>query len=130
MIYKPSNEGIINTKEIINEFLVLIAIYPLLIFSDWAPDNETRNAGGWFLSCIIFILILFNLTLLACSETRRLYSKTRTWCAVRKARKALLAKLNEYNVQSMFTLEQKIELTKDQVSDIQIEDYDESDSEI
>ena len=107
-VYKPSTERHLNTKEIVNEFLVAMAIYPLLLFSKWSLNSGQRNAGGWFLSCIIFIMILYNLTLLACSETRRLYTKTKTWCAIRRAKKAMLQKLNQYNVQNFFTLERKV----------------------
>ena len=107
-VYKPSTERHLNTKEIDNEFLVAMAIYPLLLFSNWSLNSWQRNAGGWFLSCIIFIMILYNLTLLACSETGRLYTKTKTWCAIRKAKKAMLQKLNQYNVQNFFTLERKV----------------------
>ena len=54
-IYLPFDIEILNFKEIFNESLVAIAGYPLLIYSDWAMNEQSRTAGGWFVVSIILL---------------------------------------------------------------------------
>ena len=61
---KPYRSPSTNTIEILNEFTVLVAAYPLLTFTDWVHNLEDRSYMGWFIIGCICLNLIFNITLL------------------------------------------------------------------
>ena len=61
---RPHARSFINDQEIINEVTVLIASYPLLCFTNWVWDMNTRLNAGWFLVACILLIMLFNILIL------------------------------------------------------------------
>ena len=61
---RPHVSPSVNNQEIINEITVLIATYPLLFFTKWVWDMDTRLNAGWFLVACILLNILFNISIL------------------------------------------------------------------
>ena len=61
---RPHARASINNQEIINEITVLIASYPLLIFTSWVWDMDSRVNAGWFLIACILLNVLLNMSIL------------------------------------------------------------------
>ena len=61
---RPHARATINNQEIINEITVLIASYPLLIFTNWVWDMDTRVNAGWFLIACIMLNVILNISIL------------------------------------------------------------------
>ena len=61
---RPHARAAINYQEIINEITVLIASYPLLIFTNWVWDMDTRVNAGWFLIACIMLNVILNISIL------------------------------------------------------------------
>ena len=67
--FNPYTNKAITRQEIINETVVLLATYPLLMFTDWEWDVSRRIQAGWaIVACIVFLL-LFNMGFLIYSVT-------------------------------------------------------------
>lgn len=58
---RPYVSSFVNKQELLNELIVWIAIYPLLVFTDFVPE-EYRLETGWFIVALIGLSILINLT--------------------------------------------------------------------
>ena len=63
-----ANDSLINRQELFNELMVLLAVYPLFVFSDWQEEINYESVinTGWFLLSIIALNVLFNITIFIC----------------------------------------------------------------
>lgn len=64
MAKRPFKEPSHNRMEAYNEATVLIAAYPLLIFTDWVSSEERKFDVGWFLVALICFNIFVNISAL------------------------------------------------------------------
>ena len=62
--FKPFTDGFMNLQERVNEITVLLAAYPLFVFTDWVPDDDRKMEAGWYLVSCILLNILFNIAVL------------------------------------------------------------------
>ena len=53
-----------NKQELVNEMTVLIAAYPLLVFTNWVPNEERKLDAGWFVVACICLNVMFNISVL------------------------------------------------------------------
>lgn len=60
----PYISTFLNRQEVINEYVVLLASYPLFVFTPWVYDDERRIDVGWFLVACLLLNILFNIACL------------------------------------------------------------------
>lgn len=74
---RPLVDRFVNNQEIFNELSVLLAIYPLFVFTPWVDDPEMRVGAGWALVGCLMLNILFNIVVviyqacLACYRAMR-----------------------------------------------------------
>lgn len=61
--YRPYESLFCNRQELTNEFMVLLAAYPLYVFTPWVWDEKRRIEVGWLIVCAILFNIVFNITL-------------------------------------------------------------------
>ena len=61
MVTVPFEDYHKNTKEAVNESIVLVAAYPLLMCTFWLADPEVRLVVGWAIIGCICASLLFNL---------------------------------------------------------------------
>ena len=61
---RPYESLFLNRQELINEFMVLLAAYPLYCFTPWVWDMDRRIEAGWLIVIIILFNIAFNISLL------------------------------------------------------------------
>ena len=78
----------VNYQEIINEITVLMAAYPLLMFTTWIGDEELRLGGGYFILAMICGNVLFNITILLIEVIRENVRKCKLWWLKRQNRLA------------------------------------------
>lgn len=64
--FRPYINKALTIQEIINESVVLIATYPLLVFTDWLWDSQLRAEAGWAIIACIAFLIVFNIMFFLC----------------------------------------------------------------
>ena len=57
----PYNDNLVRYQEIMNESVVLLATYPLLVFTNWVSNLQSRVNAGWFLIATILLNIGFNI---------------------------------------------------------------------
>ena len=62
--YRPFDSIFVNRQEVINEHMVLFAVYPLYCFTPWVWDIRRRMEAGWFIVFIVCFNIVFNISLL------------------------------------------------------------------
>ena len=62
--FKPFSEGFMNLQERVNEITVLLAAYPLFVFTDWVSDDDRKMEAGWYLVSSILLNIFFNIAIL------------------------------------------------------------------
>ena len=60
---QPHTNTAVNNQEIINEIIVLISTYPLLFFTEWVWDMDSRLNAGWFLVACILLNVLLNISI-------------------------------------------------------------------
>ena len=60
----PYERSIFNKMELFNEITVLIASYPLLVFTPWVWDQKPRLDVGWFLVACILINCIVNVSVM------------------------------------------------------------------
>lgn len=53
-----------NIREVLNDFVVMLAAYPLLMYTTWIYDEDVRFDAGWYLIGCMALSALFNLTCL------------------------------------------------------------------
>ena len=53
-----------NKLEITNEIFLLLAVYCLILFTEFVPEPETRYLCGWAMISVTFILIGVNMGVL------------------------------------------------------------------
>jgi hypothetical protein len=71
-VVKPLSEKSMNYQNILNEAILLIASYHLLLFSDYIDDTtkffnftiDFKSVFGWSMLCMIFLGVLFNVAII------------------------------------------------------------------
>ena len=94
--FHPFEDGSHNTKEILNEVIVIIAAYPLLMCTAWVYDEELRIKVGWFIVACICGSMLFNIGSLLVVTTKKMIRSLKRRCQKRPAqpKPSLKTKLN------------------------------------
>ena len=64
----PFKSSATNTREVLNEFIVMLAAYPLLMFTTWIYDEDVRFYVGWFFIGCMSLGALLNLNWLMISQ--------------------------------------------------------------
>mmetsp|Transcript_2087 Transcript_2087/g.2999 ORF Transcript_2087/g.2999 Transcript_2087/m.2999 type:complete len:107 (+) Transcript_2087:581-901(+) len=77
---QPYAKRSMTVQEGINEVIVLVAGYPLLVFTSWISDEERLIEAGWAIVGCIVAIILFNITFLIVSVGIKEYRKLKFWC--------------------------------------------------
>lgn len=95
LYYQPYLEKKFNRQEAINEITVLLAAYPLLVFTEWVFDVDSRNKAGWSIVFLILINILFNLTIVIVSFIVSSIKKTKYALIRLKKRREMTKRLKE-----------------------------------
>ena len=70
--FQPFENGFHNTKEILNEVIVIIAAYPLFMCTAWINDEKLRIDVGWFIVACIGASMLFNIGSLLVVTARKM----------------------------------------------------------
>lgn len=73
--YRPYEEKFLNFQEQVNEITVLIAAYPLFVFTEWVSEEDRRLDAGWYLIGCILLNIMFNITVLMYFMVKDTYRK-------------------------------------------------------
>ena len=81
---RPYVDKYVNWQEIINEIMVWLAAFPLLIFTTWIWDKETIQKTGWILVSIIALNVLFNIIVISVIGIKGLVMRIRLKCTKRK----------------------------------------------
>ena len=82
-----------NKQELVNELTVLLAAYPLLLFTTWIWESKPRNEAGWFIVACIIANVCFNMTIAIVFLVATLKSKIKFACIRRKKRKEMEKRL-------------------------------------
>ena len=61
---RPYENSKLTVQEVLNEGVVLLAAYPLLVFTPWVQENEPSIYVGWAIVACIVIIILGNIAFL------------------------------------------------------------------
>ena len=64
--------------EMINEFFIVLILYNLLIFTEFAPDPRSKNLMGFSMMVVMLVNMAFNFTLIIVSNLRKLIKTLRT----------------------------------------------------
>ena len=62
---RPFNQRSFNSIELLNETLITYAFYCFTAFTDFVSEIETQILMGYFILLIIFILIMFNMSVIS-----------------------------------------------------------------
>lgn len=95
---KPYLSSFVNKMEVINDITVLLATYPLLLFTPWIGELSRQIEMGWFLVGIICTSIVFNITCIGFKACLEIRFKFRVWYKgyyIRKMRMAEYLKRKE-----------------------------------
>ena len=76
----PYVEKKVNRQEIVNEIMVLIAAYPLLVFTPWIWNKELIENTGWLLIAIIALNVLFNIMIVIVLAIKRAIRRIKLKC--------------------------------------------------
>ena len=71
LTYRPFEESTRNRMEAYNELTVLIAAYPLLVFTAWVSSKDCQFNVAWLLVAIICINIIVNIVVLICAICKK-----------------------------------------------------------
>ena len=58
---RPYKSSFMNKLECLNELTIFVAVYPLLAFTEWVWDLDTRMDIGWSLVGLIGLNIISNI---------------------------------------------------------------------
>jgi hypothetical protein len=100
---QPHSDRSLNRQNTLNEAILLICSYHLLLFSDYIDDNATffgrpynfKSAFGWSMLAIIFVGVLLNVIIILHVTA----TKFKTWLMNRKVRTMKFRLLNFRNEQ-------------------------------
>ena len=84
---KPFNLPIQNNLEIVNETLILLNSYFMLLYSDFVIDVKARYTMGWSNIGVIVALVCSNLVLMTYIQGRNAYQKIKLVLFKRKQAK-------------------------------------------
>ena len=95
---QPHSDRSLNQQNTLNEAILLVCSYHLLLFSDYIDDNATffgwpynfKSAFGWSMLAIIFTGVLLNVIIILHVTA----TKVKTWMKNRKARTMRFRLLN------------------------------------
>ena len=59
---QPFKMKILNRLELLNEVLVLISFYYMIIYSEFVPDAKARYKVGWSNACLVAAMVLVNIS--------------------------------------------------------------------
>ena len=83
--FQPFERDFFNTKELVNETIVMLAAYPLLMCTAWIFEEQVRFFAGWVIVGCICMIIIFNITCFVFGRIRGLYNRIQRCMAMRKA---------------------------------------------
>lgn len=75
----PYTSTFLNRQEVINESVVLLASYPLFVFTPWVYDDQRRSEVGWFLVACLLLNIVFNIACLLYQLCKMIKRKCRLY---------------------------------------------------
>lgn len=79
MIYmgyvKPYTTLYKNKLEICNEIILLLAVYCLILFTEFVPGPEIRYKCGWAMIAVTFTLIAVNMTVVISTSIKDMVKK-------------------------------------------------------
>lgn len=85
--FKPYQKKMVNILELINDSIIVVCSYFLIMFSDLVPDPETKYIMGWPLIALISTLILMNITVIVFKGIQSIVRKCRLYARRRRNRK-------------------------------------------
>jgi len=62
--FKPMLTKLMNYIEIMNEVLIFISVYFMMIFTNWIQNIELRYSLGYSLNNCLIIVVLMNITII------------------------------------------------------------------
>ena len=80
----PWVDDLVRFQEITNEMMVLLATYPLLYFTPWVQNLDSRLRAGWLVVGCILLNIAFNIFITSFSAVKSFYKKCKFWFIRRK----------------------------------------------
>ena len=93
MIYtgdvKPFKQRHHNTLAIMNEFLILLNTYFMIIYSDFVPDAQIKYLMGWVNLSVIICMVVVNVIELIAIKGYRVYRTVKLKCMGRQRDKKL-----------------------------------------
>ena len=99
MIYtgymRPFELRLVNNMELINDTLILIASYFLIIFSAMVADAETRYKSGWPLIGLLALIVAFNLTVIMIKSISKMIRACKLRLQRRRNRKLMHSRLKD-----------------------------------
>ena len=75
ILYKPMLTKLMNYIEIINEILIIISIYFMMIFTNWIDDIELRYSLGFSLIHVILFVVCCNMVVIVYYLKKDIYKK-------------------------------------------------------
>lgn len=79
MIYtgyvSPYTTSYKNKLEICNETILLLAVYCLILFTEFVPDPEIRYQNGWAMIFVTFTLIAVNMAVVIATSIQDMVKK-------------------------------------------------------
>ena len=92
---RPFRLPSMNNQELLNEMTVLIAAYPLLIFTNWVPDEERKLDAGWFVVACIGLNVLINMSVLIAEVCKAAFNKIKLYMLRYQYRKDLAKRIEK-----------------------------------
>jgi hypothetical protein len=77
IVFKPFDDPALNRLETVNEFLVLIAYYHLIFFSQANSQFRLKYLAGWSLNLIVFLMFIGNASTFATQGIQRVFQRLR-----------------------------------------------------
>ena len=75
MLTKPFENPVLNKMEIFNEICIIVVGYHLILFTDYAPDEDTQYKGGWSIIGITVLNIVVNMGVMMVFTVRKIKLK-------------------------------------------------------
>ena len=92
---RPYKSSFMNKLEILNELTIFVAVYPLLAFTEWVWDLDTRMDIGWSLVGLIGLNIISNILVVLTIFIHTCYRGIRLRCVRKRRKKQALKALRE-----------------------------------
>ena len=62
--FRPFDKRLASILELVNEILILLCTYSLVMFTAFVPEASTRYLCGWYVIGLVFLLISINLVVI------------------------------------------------------------------